>query len=60
MKVWIDKLIRHLKTQISVAEDLKSDWVYITYNEAKRCLELAEAEDSILEMLKEKDGVKHE
>ena len=45
------KLIKRLKTQLAVADHLQSDWVYITKNEAKRCLELAEAEDTILEAL---------
>ena len=53
MKVSIEKLIRHLRTQLDVAEHLQSDWVYITKNEAKKCLELAEAEDTILDMLEQ-------
>lgn len=53
MKVHIDRLIKHLKTQLAVAKSLDSDWVYITKNEAEKCLELAEAEDVILDMLKE-------
>ena len=47
MVVHIDKLIRHLKTQIEVADDLQSDFVYITKREAEACLELAEAQDVI-------------
>ena len=57
MIVHIDRLIRHLKTQIAVADQLKSEFVYITKAEAIRCLELAEAEDVIMDMLKEQtDG----
>lgn len=48
MKVRIEKVIKHLKTQIAVADSIDSDFVYITKNEAKKCLELAEAEDIIL------------
>ena len=55
MKVNINKLIKHLKTQIAVAESLDSQWVYITKNEAKKCLELAEAEDTLLDFMKEND-----
>lgn len=53
MKVHIEKLIKHLKTQIAVADSLDSQFVYITKNEAKRCLELAEAEDVILKQFEE-------
>lgn len=42
MKVRIERLIKHLKTQIALSVE-DSDWVYITKNEAKKCLELAEA-----------------
>ena len=48
MKVHMDRLVKHLKTQIKAAEQLKSDWVYITLPEAQKCLELAEAKDAIL------------
>lgn len=51
MKEKMEKLIKHLKTQISVADSLDSQFVYITKNEAKKCLELAEAEDDILDSL---------
>ena len=44
MVVHMDRLIRHLKTQIRVAEHLQSDWVYITLPQARKCLEIAEAE----------------
>ena len=47
MKVRIERLIKHLKTQIALSVE-DSDWVYITKNEAKKCLELAEAEDLLL------------
>lgn len=47
MKVRIERLIKHLKTQIALSVE-DSDWVYITKNEAKKCLELAEAEDILL------------
>ena len=55
MIVDMDRLIKHLKRQIYEANKLKSNWVYITVDHAEKCLELAEAEDVILEMLKEKD-----
>ena len=51
MIVHIDRLIKHLETQINEAEHIKSDWVYITLPQAKKCLELAQAEDVIIEML---------
>ena len=47
MKVRIETLIKHLKTQLKLSVE-DSDWVYITKNEAKKCLELAEAEDILL------------
>ena len=53
MIVHIDRLIKHLETQINEAEHIKSDWVYITLPQAKKCLELAQAEDVIMEMLAE-------
>lgn len=52
--VHIDRLIKHLETQISEAEHIKSDWVYITLPQAKKCLELAQAEDVIIEILSTK------
>lgn len=50
----IDRVIRHLKAQLYVADQLKSEFVYITKHEAEACLELAEAQDVIQEMLNEK------
>ena len=47
------KLIKRLKNQIAVANSLGSEFVYITKNDAKKCLELAEAEDVILESFNE-------
>ena len=44
---------KHLQTQIKEAERVQSDWVYIRKKEAEMCLQLAEAEDVILEMLEE-------
>jgi len=55
----IDKLKnlkKHLKRQIAEADKVDSDWVYILRKEAETCLELAEAEDSIVEMLMERRG----
>jgi hypothetical protein len=52
----VKNLKKHLRTQISVSKHLDSDWVYITRKEAEKCLELAEAEEVILDMLKQKDG----
>ena len=53
MIVHMDRLLKHLRTQIAVAKSLDSQFVYITINEAKKCLELAEAEDVIMKMLNE-------
>lgn len=47
MRVRIEKLIKHLKTQIAVSDGMGADFCYITKNEAKKCLELAEAEDTL-------------
>ena len=55
----IDKLKnlkKHLKRQIAEADKVDSDWVYILRKEAETCLELAEAEDTIIEMLMERRG----
>jgi hypothetical protein len=49
----IDKLIRHLESQIDTAERMDSDFVYITKREAEACLELAEAQDVIMEEFQE-------
>ena len=54
MIVHIDKLIRHLSSQIESAKKLDSEFVYITLREAEGCLELAEAQDVIQEILNEK------
>ena len=51
MIVHMDRLIKHLKTQIAEANRVKSNWVYITLAQAEKCLELAEAEDVIMDML---------
>lgn len=49
MKVRIENLIKHLRTQLAVAKQLDdSQWVYITKNEAEKCLELAQAEETLL------------
>ena len=58
MKVRMEKLIKHLKTQLEVAKSLDSDWVYITRNEAKKCLELAEAEIELINSFDEKEKEK--
>ena len=39
---------KHLKTQIDTAKKMDSKWVYILVSEAEKCLELAEAEDTLL------------
>ena len=54
MIVHIDKLIRHLRSQIESANKVDSEFVYLTKREAEGCLELAEAQDVIQEMLNEK------
>lgn len=40
-------LKRHLNTQINAADRIGSKWVYILKEEAVKCLQLAEAEDTI-------------
>ena len=60
MIVHIDKLIRHLRNQIDVAESLQSEFVYITKREAEACLELAEAQDVIQETYAEIKNAKDE
>lgn len=58
----IDKvrnLKRHLTTQIKEADSVNSNWVYILKSEAEKCLELAEAEEVILDILSQKDGDDH-
>lgn len=57
MIVHIDKLIRHLRSQIETAEHLRSEFVYLTKREAEGCLELAEAQDVIQEMISEREGI---
>ena len=41
-------LKKHLQTQIRTAKRLDSKWVYILREEAEKCLDLAEAEDTLL------------
>lgn len=53
MKYEIERLKNHLSRQIQTAEKLNSDWVYITLNEAKLCLKLAESEEDILNAIEE-------
>ena len=57
MIVHIDKLIRHLRSQIDTAEQMRSEFVYLTKREAEGCLELAEAQDVIQEMFSEKSRI---
>lgn len=52
----LKNLKKHLKQQIKVSKQLDSDWVYILRKEAEKCLELAEAEDIIMDMLNDKEG----
>ena len=44
-------LKKHLTTQIKEADRVNSEWVYILKVEAETCLQLAEAEETIVEML---------
>ena len=53
----MNNLKKHLRTQIKRAKQLDSNWVYILKEDAEKCLELAEAEDVILEMYAQPDGV---
>lgn len=48
MKDRLKNTKKHLKQQIDTAKGLDSKWVYILVSEAERCLELAEAEDTLL------------
>lgn len=57
MIVHIDKLIRHLRSQIESADKVNSEFVYLTKREAEGCLELAEAQDVIQEMFSEKSRI---
>ena len=38
----------HLQRQIKEADKAQSEWVYILKSEAEQCLELAEAEETIM------------
>ena len=51
----IDRVIRHLKAKLAVADQLNSEFVYITKREAEACLELAEAQDVIQETYRQRD-----
>ena len=55
----LKNLKKHLEYQIKEADKVSSDWVYIRKKEAEECLQLAEAEDVIVEMLRE-GSVKNE
>lgn len=57
MIVHIDKLIRHLRSQIESADKVNSEFVYLTKREAEGCLELAEAQDVIQEMFSKKSRI---
>lgn len=48
MKNRLKNTIKHLNTQIDTAKKMDSKWVYILVTEAEKCLELAEAEDTIM------------
>lgn len=47
----LKNLKKHLTTQIKEADRVNSEWVYILKVEAETCLQLAEAEETIVEML---------
>lgn len=49
----LKNLKRHLKSQIKEADKVNSEWVYILKVEAETCLQLAEAEETIMEILAE-------
>ena len=48
MKDRLKNTKKHLKQQIDEANKSQSEWVYILKSEAEKCLELAEAEDTII------------
>lgn len=53
----VKHLKERLKRQIKRSKELDSEWVYILRSEAEKCLELAEAQDVIMDMMAEKkDG----
>ena len=54
----LKNLKKHLTTQIKEANRVNSEWVYILKVEAETCLQLAEAEESIIELIKDKKTVK--
>lgn len=43
MSVGLSTLIKHLKTQLTISEALGGDFVYISREEAKELLKIAEA-----------------
>ena len=48
MRVRIEKLIKHLETQLAVAKSIDSEFVYITKAEAEKCLEMAKTKETLL------------
>lgn len=48
MKDKLKNLKIHLKTQIKAAKQIDSKFVYILVTEAEKCLDLAEAEETLL------------
>ena len=48
MKDRLKNTKKHLQTQIKTAKALDSKWVYILVSEAEHCLDLVEAEDTLL------------
>lgn len=48
MKDRLKNTKKHLKTQIDAAKQMDSQFVYLLVSEAEKCLELAEAEDTLV------------
>ena len=53
-------LKQHLKAQINYANQVDSNWVYILKTEAEKCLELAEAEETFIDIMKDRKEQENE
>lgn len=47
-------LKQHLKAQINYANEVDSNWCYILKTEAEKCLELAEAEETFIDIMNDR------
>lgn len=53
-------LKQHLKAQIDYANKVDSNWCYILKTEAEKCLELAEAEETFIDIMNDRKEFKNE